>query len=127
MRDYITLICPFENLLYTYKLSKVYAEEAVGISVNKEGEEVRNNTLVVIPFKCICSETYKEPKEWEKLSQANKQKYYTIREGDTIMVNTTPSGVSSLEEIKNKYDRVYDVQAIKRFDKVFPHWEVTCK
>ena len=45
MQDYITLICPFENLLYTYKLSKVYAEEAVGISVNKEGEEVRNNTV----------------------------------------------------------------------------------
>lgn len=130
--DFISLICPTKNIegktiLMVYKISGVYTEKVYGINRAEDGQTPINNTLVVVPYNAKCTEKYVSPKTWESLSENEKLNYYTFREGDTVMIKQEPVDCTSLEEIKEKYDGVYTIQGIKDFDKISPHFEITCK
>ena len=132
MRDYISLCCAASDptlgdSVIVYQIKGVYAEEIVGVNRSDDGQEPVNNTLVVVPFNAKCDENYVSPKVWENMNISQKRHNYTFKEGDTILVNQTPSGVTTIEQIKNKYDDCFDIQGIKKFDKVYPHFELTCK
>lgn len=134
MKDYISLICITDDttlgeVLFVYKLEGVYTEIKSGVSINSDGEEVQNNTLVIVPYKVKTSqgETYLKPKAWEALPRLQKETKYTFREGDVILINQTPENCSTLEQVKQKYDDCYTIQAIKDFNKVYKHYELICK
>lgn len=134
MKDYISLICTTDNdtlgeILFVYKLEGIYAESVNGVIVGTDGEDNSNNTLCIVPYKIKGSsgETYVKPKAWEALSISGKESKYTLREGDILLINQTPVNCKSIEEIKQKYDDIYTIQMIKDFNKVYPHFELTCR
>lgn len=131
-KDYISLICKTDNetlgeVLFVYQISGIYSETVDGIIVNTDGKDTSNNTLIIVPYKAKCNETYIKPKEWENLTLSAKEQFYTFREGDVILINQTPTGCNSLEEIRQKYDNCYEIQTIKDFDKVIKHFELICR
>ncbi|MEE3415320.1 MAG: hypothetical protein VZR53_08120 [Prevotella sp.] len=131
-KDYISLICKTDNptlgeVLLVYQISGIYSETVNGVIMNTDGEDTSNSTLVIVPYKAKCNETYIKPKAWEKLALSAKEQFYTFREGDVILINQTPVGCKSLEEIKQKYDDCYAIQTIKDFDKIMKHFELICR
>lgn len=131
-KDYISLICKTDNptlgeVLLVYKISGIYSETVNGVIMDTDGEDTSNNTLIIVPYKAKCNETYIKPKAWEKLALSAKEQFYTFREGDVVLINQTPVGCKSLEEIKQKYDDCYAIQTIKDFDKVLKHFELICR
>lgn len=130
--DYISLICTAENatlgeVVYIYKIENVYTEAVSGVRVDNEGDDNDNGTLVIIPSPAKCSEAYLTPKQWEKLTVSQKGDYFTYRLGDYVLINETPVGCTSLEEIKSKYDNMFAIQKIKEFNKLLPHFELICR
>lgn len=131
-KDFISLICLHDDatlgeMLYVYKISGVYSETVDGVIVQTDKEDTSDNTLCIVPYSAKCSETYIKPKAWEALTRLQKENHYTFREGDVILINQTPVGCKSLEEIKQKYDDCYTIQTIKNLDKVLKHFELICK
>lgn len=131
-KDYISLICKTDNptlgeVLLVYRISGIYSETVNGIVMDTDGEDTSNSTLVIVPYKAKCNEAYIKPKAWEKLALSAKEQFYTFREGDVILINQTPVGCKSLEEIKQKYDDCYAIQTIKDFDKIMKHFELICR
>lgn len=134
MTDYISLICPYktgqnndQDALMMYKIKNVYTEIGRGINRSDDGQQPVNDTLVVIPAQARCSESYMKPKAWESGTELTKEHNYTLREGDVVVINETPVGCTTLEDIKAKYDDVFTIQGIKEFNKIYPHFELTCK
>lgn len=131
-KDYISLICKTDNptlgeVLLVYQISGIYSETVNGVIMDTDGEDTSNSTLVIVPYKVKCNETYIKPKAWEKLALSAKEQFYTFREGDVVLINQTPVGCKSLEEIKQKYDDCYAIQTIKDFDKIMKHFELICR
>lgn len=132
MKDYISLICTIDDavlgeVLFVYTIDKVYVETVLGASTDNEGMDTSNNTFAIIPFNAKTVDEYISPKKWERLSKSAKENKYTFRVGDIILVNDIPVNCKSVDEIKQKYDNVYTIQAIKTFDKINPHFELTCR
>ncbi len=77
----------------------------------------------------IASKDYKSPVEWNKLSEENKRKYYTLEsENDTFFVEGDTTDVSSedkdnfFEYMKKNYDNCFKLTSVDRFE-IIPHFE----
>lgn len=73
--------------------------------------------------------TYAEPADWNVLSEAEKTEKFTFSsERDFFVVGDTSSETiltdGFYEYMKNKYDGVYAITTVDRYEHIMPHFEV---
>ena len=121
-------------------LRGVFLDISKAANVMKSGLTSADSVMLYIPMsiKAINAETGEEqrfasPKEYERLSEDERGKYWTLRIGgssssmDCFFVKGEVTEKSSFSALKNTYDDVYDVSTVDTKDfgsKSMWHWEV---
>ena len=121
------------NYIRTY-LSGVNVEKKKAVNVIKSGLENASSATIYIPIEDLESEDkeYISPKNYQKLSDEETEKYFTLQPGDYIVVGEIDYLIDGKEntttKLKGEFDDVFGILIVD--DKLkggLPHWEVTLK
>lgn len=121
-----------DNYVRTY-LSGVNVEKKKAVNVIKSGLENASSATIYIPIEDLESEDkeYISPKNYQKLSAEETQKYFTLQPGDYVVIGSidyTIDEKNTTTKLKNEFDDVFEILIVD--DKLkggLPHWEVTLK
>lgn len=121
-------------------LRGVFLDISKGANVMKSGLVSADSATLYIPMsiKAINADTGEEQKfvgqkEYERLAQSDIHEYWTLRTGgisstvDCFFVKGEVTDKSGFNDMKNRYDDVYDVSTVDTKDfgsKSMWHWEV---
>lgn len=121
-------------------LHGVFLDISKGANVMKSGLVSADSATLYIPMsiKAINADTSEEQKfvgqkEYERLAQSDLHEYWTLRTGgssstvDCFFVKGEVTEKSGFNDLKNRYDDVYDVSTVDTKDfgsKRMWHWEV---
>lgn len=121
-------------------LRGVFLDISKGANVMKSGLVSADSATLYIPMsiKAINADTGEEQKfvgqkEYERLAQSDLHEYWTLRTGgssstvDCFFVKGEVAEKSGFNDLKNRYDDVYDVSTVDTKDfgsKSMWHWEV---
>ena len=114
-------------------LMGVNVDKKKAVNVIKSGLENASSGTVIIPIEDLESEEkeYISPKKYQKLSSKQLVKYFTLQEGDIIVIgqlNYIVDEKNTITNLKNKYDDVFEIIVVD--DKLkgsLPHWEIALK
>lgn len=110
-----------------YIISGVSVDCSKSSVLSKEMEKPSNTVTIYIPDTCRSEETYVSPITWGSLDFSEKLSHFTFRPGQVICLLSDYIKIDSVDDLFNKYDHVYRVIGVDRFNKLFPHFEVICK
>jgi len=122
-----------DNYVRTY-LSGVNVEKKKAVNVIKSGLENASSATIYIPIEDLESEDkeYISPKNYQKLSAEEAEKYFTLQTGDYVAVGEIDYLIDGKEntatKLKEQFDDVFEILIVD--DKLkggLPHWEVTLK
>lgn len=127
----VTVFCHVGDIWRATVLNNVYFAGHNNITVSTDGEKASDEYLLMIDIDEGVAAKYIKPKAFEVYEGEDK---FTLREGDIVALGEYESGNDLeymeyggfLSYMKSKYDDVYSISSIKRFD-VIPHFEVTVK
>lgn len=99
-----------------------------GANISKSGLENADTASLRVREGCT-DKTYLNPKEWEALTAADKENYYTFTSGEDFFVegDTTSETILSddfYQYMKKNKDNVFRVTNADRYTDVMPHFEV---
>lgn len=106
------------------------------VSVGDKGLNTADNVSVYIPFTAdFSNKKYIKPKEYDRLSDKDKEYYFTIGKGDIIVkgiidFDITGRDKNTIKHLNNLYDDVYTITNISTNDfgsLSMQHWEVGAK
>ncbi len=120
------------HYIRTY-LMGVNVDKKKAVNVIKSGLENASSGTVIIPIENLESEEkeYISPKKYQKLSSKQLAKYFTLQEGDIIVIgklNYIVDEKNTITNLKNKYDDIFEIIVVD--DKLkgsLPHWEIALK
>lgn len=114
-------------------LTGVNVEKKKAVNVIKSGMENASSATIYIPIDDLESEDkeYISPKNYQKLSAEEIEKYFTLQPGDYVVVGIidyTIDEKNTATKLKNEFDDVFEILIVD--DKLkggLPHWEVALK
>ncbi|WP_300902240.1 hypothetical protein [uncultured Clostridium sp.] len=113
-----------------YKISDI----ANSLSTQK-GPSDKNEVIIYIPFSITKDyKSYLNPKSYEKLSDNEKNNYFTLNNGDIIVkgiidLELTGDKGSNLKYLNESFDNVSTVSKVITYDcgsDYMKHWKVVC-
>lgn len=95
-------------------------------ALSKDGFAAEDVATIRIPASASRSAAYLAPKAFDAL--ADKRGYFTLREGDVIVLGSAPDEAVRRAELQNKYDSAVLILGVtdNRAGHA-PHWKVTAK
>lgn len=119
-----------KEIWYPTVLQNVHLLINKGANVSKSGTDSADAAKLFIKaaFLPPDSKTYCMPKEWQRLSEEEKQKYFTFTSADDFFVEGNTTVEEVLEEdffsyMKQKYDNCFKITNADKYD-LIPHFEV---
>lgn len=111
-------------------LLNVNVEKKKAVNVIKSGLENASSGTIIIPIEYLESEKkeYISPKKYQNLSSEEVNKYFTLQEGDIVVIGKidyTIDKKNTITLLKKNYDDVFEIISVD--DKLkggLPHWEV---
>lgn len=114
-------------------LTGVNVEKKKAVNVIKSGMENASSATIYIPIEDLESEDkeYISPKNYQKLSAEEIEKYFTLQPGDYVVIGIIDYKIdekNTATKLKNEFDDVFEILIVD--DKLkggLPHWEVALK
>lgn len=122
-----------DNEYFRTVLVDVNVEKKKAVNVIKSGLENASSGTIIIPIEYLESnqKEYISPKKYQKLSSEEVIKYFTLQEGDIVVIGEidyTIDEKNTITLLKKNYDDVFEIVSVD--DKLkggLPHWEVAIK
>lgn len=122
-----------DNEYFRTVLINVNVEKKKAVNVIKSGLENASSGTIIIPIEYLESDQkeYISPKKYQKLSSEEVIKYFTIQEGDIVVIGEidyTIDKKNTITLLKKNYDNVFEIVSVD--DKLkggLPHWEVAIR
>lgn len=112
---------------YPTLLEYVNLVERRGTETSKSGTDSVNAATLYIDHTNM-PKPYMEPKQWEALSDDEKENYITFTPGEDFFIKGSCTGATEsgqdYEWMKANFDGVYKVTQVDKFENIMPHFEV---
>lgn len=119
-----------DNTKYARTIIKcVNWQDEIKSTVTDNGLQSANVIAVYVPVTAMCEKEYIEPKAYAKLSNSERDKYFTLKAEDKIIKGEYFNEVKGVKDF-NKIDNIATIQGVidNRFGSLnMQHWEVECK
>lgn len=90
-----------------------------------EGLGNKNTMQCTIPFGVVCDKPFTDPLVYSKLTEEEKDNYWTLREDDIIIKSIITDSSLTLKKISSVYDRKMVVLSVDTLDfGSLQHWQV---
>lgn len=122
-----------DNEYFRTTLVNVNVEKKKAVNVIKSGLENASSGTIIIPIEYLENDLkeYISPKKYQKLSSEEIGKYFTLQEGDIVVIGKidyTIDEKNTIALLKKNYDDVFEIVSVD--DKLkggLPHLEVAIK
>lgn len=109
-----------------YVLGGVYFERFDKTTLNKNADNSKYVSTLFVPKNFKSDDTYVDQISWINMSLEEKMNHFTFRPGQVISMYNGTVSYSSLNDIINNVPQSYRVLGTAYFDKILPHFEVSC-
>lgn len=122
-----------DNKYFRTVLVNVNVEKKKAVNVIKSGLENASSGTIIIPIEYLESDPkeYISPKKYQKLSSEEVIKYFTLQEGDIVVIGEidyTIDEKNTITLLKKNYDDVFEIVSVDdELKGGLPHWEVAIR